>query len=146
MREFEGQYAINDRDRVANYDVMIRSCKNDNSIGVMSTQFFPTAASVSGKAAFALFNSICKSEAISPVIPLLNLSAKFVVALDTRLSLSFPPSFDTDNINSMFVPCPGPSSISTSVTSNSGFNNHIASCVTAYSMILSRFRRAVRIP
>ena len=86
---------------------------------------------------FVFSNSVCRSVAISPVIPLLNRSAIDTVALRCPLR-SFPlrlsKPFCSGSGSSVSISAlPAPPDLA----SNSGFDNHIAIWVTAYTKTVS---------
>ena len=124
---------------------MIRSCRNLPNTSVKLTHFpFPFGSSVLSDFSMiglAFVINACKSAAISPVIPLRTRSANDADGLACE-RCSFPSIFSSSAIPSIVIDSlPG-----IVEDSKSGFNSHIASCVTAYVNIVSRFRLDVSTP
>ena len=86
-------------------------------------------------------NKDCKSPAISPVIPRLSRSA---IVINERGRRSFTTT--NESVLEVSIACGSSRSGSRGVRSKSGFESHIASCVTEYRRIHSRFRRAIITP
>src|SRR6266576_4237941 len=125
--------------------IMIRSCKNLPNTSVKLTPFaFPLGSSELSDFSMiglALVINACKSAAISPVMPLRTRSANDVDALACE-RCSFPSIFSSSAPQSTVI-----DSLPWIVEdSKSGFNNHMANCVTAYVKTVSRFRLAVSTP